>query len=226
MELTEIEAIAALGIWYERFKPYEREMPSLGRVFYLLDELGIGKVLPGHDQYVVYALVDPRSQDICYIGITNHPERRMNQHINGEDNLRKQAWLQSLRTHGLRPTMKILETVTGQKEARRREEQWIAACEHVGIDLLNYQQPNRVEQASLLPASPSSSHATASTTRASRTAQLKPRVTEAERAEILAWHQAGWAASAIASKMGKSSNFYYVIREVLEEASAQQPENT
>ncbi len=59
-----------------------------------------------------------------------------------------------------------------------------------------------------------------------REEKRRPRVTDEERAEILAWHQAGWAASAIASKMGKSSNFYYVIREVLEEAATKQPKNT
>lgn len=53
-----------------------------------------------------------------------------------------------------------------------------------------------------------------------REEKKKPRCTEEERAAILAWHEAGYAASAIASKMGKSSNFYYVIRDVLEEAAS------
>jgi hypothetical protein len=57
-----------------------------------------------------------------------------------------------------------------------------------------------------------------------REEKKKLRVTEEEREAILAWHAAGYAASAIASKMGKSSNFYYVIRDVLDEVAAQPAE--
>ena len=53
----------------------------------------------------------------------------------------------------------------------------------------------------------------------------RPRYTEAERVEVLRLHyEEGLAASAIAMKLGRASNWYYVVREIIQAEEARQEE--
>jgi hypothetical protein len=74
----------------------------------------------------VYGLCDPgdASGTIRYVGYSNFPARRLEQHVEGKAtrNLGMQRWLAGLRLAGLRPEMRILEYTTDQgwAEAERR----------------------------------------------------------------------------------------------------------
>lgn len=197
MEPIEIEAIATLGAWYERYKSYEREMPTLQRVFLLLDELGCGRVLLKTGEWAIYALLDPRNQAMRYIGVTKHPERRWAKHNgNGQEaNLRKQDWIADLKGCGLRPIMKTLEIVQGQEEARAREAAWIGACVNAGIDLLNV--------ASLHPAPPPPTPV--------------KRMPEEERQQIVELHQQGMPPYAIVRAIGKAAGYTQTVKKIIGE---------
>ena len=62
--------------------------------------------------YFVYALVDPRTDVVFYIGITNSINEQLKQHINYKDsNTEKRAWIQRLKEKNLVPSMKVLDMV-------------------------------------------------------------------------------------------------------------------
>lgn len=137
-EPTDLEALAALAAWYERYSQYRRKMPRLAALFAELDRLGCGRVLVQRGQWAIYALTDPDDGQVRYIGLTAHPEERVVGHRQEEaSSPRKSAWVAALRARGLFPAMKILEVVDGEALARQREMAWIEACQRAGIGLLN-----------------------------------------------------------------------------------------
>lgn len=90
-------------------------------------------------QVYIYALVDPREGEIRYVGKSQNPHHRLCEHYrhsNAKYNPHKYAWLIGLRTIGLAPETKILETV--QFGAwQDREKFWIAHLKECGARLLN-----------------------------------------------------------------------------------------
>lgn len=66
------------------------------------------KKLVFSDAAAVYALLDPRSSSVRYIGRSVKPERRMAQHMCCDDDTYRSRWINSLKRAGLRPTLKIL----------------------------------------------------------------------------------------------------------------------
>lgn len=61
----------------------------------------------------IYALIDPESQEVRYIGKTKNPNRRISQHINECSRIRthKNNWILSLKNKSLRPIMTIIDEV-------------------------------------------------------------------------------------------------------------------
>lgn len=57
----------------------------------------------------IYALRDPRTNSIMYIGATANITRRMYSHAQGEGNPSMGAWMKELRGAGLKPLIEILE---------------------------------------------------------------------------------------------------------------------
>lgn len=87
----------------------------------------------------VYALVDPRDDEVKYIGLAQDPYVRYKAHANGSQNTSSNArreWVLSLRSSGLKPVMVLLEKVS-VREGRQAEETWIQRCERKGARLLN-----------------------------------------------------------------------------------------
>lgn len=79
-----------------------------------------------HDPYEVYALTDPMTGIIHYIGITNDRERRYREHVTcSGTNREKNMWVISLLQQELQPAMEVIERVTGLREAKKRETHWI-----------------------------------------------------------------------------------------------------
>ncbi len=77
--------------------------------------------------YFVYALTDPRTDAVAYVGITSNTATwRFKQHLKCDGvNKGKDAWIQQLRNEGLRPILQVLETVEAASIAREREQYWI-----------------------------------------------------------------------------------------------------
>jgi hypothetical protein len=89
----------------------------------------------------IYALVDPRSEAIHYIGQSANPQRRLQRHLQerGGSNAGKEAWIAELRGVAARPQLLILEHVTVAATAREREDRWILHHLRKGAPLTNWQ---------------------------------------------------------------------------------------
>lgn len=87
----------------------------------------------------IYALADPRSGSVRYIGVTVDKATRMYGHVSsvlsGNSQTPRAKWIRELIDLGLRPVMTIIESVYG-KEWRSREKFWIAHYRKLG-DILN-----------------------------------------------------------------------------------------
>lgn len=68
--------------------------------------------------HYVYALTDPRDGAARYIGRTCDPKRRLTQHCAPERLAQspKADWIRELRGLGLRPRLRILETIPADRE--------------------------------------------------------------------------------------------------------------
>jgi hypothetical protein len=85
----------------------------------------------------IYALVDPDSDEVRYVGrTTNNPWQRYSQHLMGTGNATK-AWIRGLRPEHKVPALKILEESVSV-EASSRERYWIEYWRSQGAQLLNY----------------------------------------------------------------------------------------
>jgi hypothetical protein len=85
----------------------------------------------------IYALTDPDTGEVRYIGKANSPKKRYIQHCSPgglRGNTRRQAWLRSLAAKGKRPGVMILE-VCLTRDWRVAEVEWIASG--IGTRLTN-----------------------------------------------------------------------------------------
>lgn len=72
----------------------------------------------------IYKLIDPRNNEVRYIGKTINIKRRYKQHLYDKRKSHKSSWVQSLRNEKLKPILELLETcdIDNWKE---RENYWI-----------------------------------------------------------------------------------------------------
>jgi len=86
----------------------------------------------------VYALIDPRSHQLRYIGKALDVRQRDRNHFKQcrFDNSPKDEWIRKLRASGLRPDLIVIEGCT-PAESAAREKYWIARAHWRGIPLLN-----------------------------------------------------------------------------------------
>jgi hypothetical protein len=79
---------------------------------------------------VIYGLVDPRDNQIRYVGKTVEPAKRLYMHIwsarSGRFDNHRDRWIRRVLALGLEPSMTILETTTRERW-QERERYWIAA---------------------------------------------------------------------------------------------------
>jgi len=87
-------------------------------------------------KYDVYALADPESGQICYIGISYDPPKRLRQHMREakRNKTLKERWL-----HGLSeaPALVILEEQLTRPWALIAEQKWIRHGDDLGWPLMN-----------------------------------------------------------------------------------------
>lgn len=72
----------------------------------------------------IYALRDPDTHDVVYVGKSNWPELRYRQHIHGGSR-RVRAWVEVLKSDGKEPELFLLEEC-GNGQWPQRERHWIA----------------------------------------------------------------------------------------------------
>jgi Ni/Co efflux regulator RcnB len=71
----------------------------------------------------IYALIDPRTSDVRYIGATTDVQRRLREHLRREEARHCSRWIRSLLASGLSPHVWVFEVVgDGWQAAERR---WI-----------------------------------------------------------------------------------------------------
>lgn len=86
----------------------------------------------------IYALGDPETGLIRYIGKSIRPEQRIQNHINEKPtNCHRSHWLQSLKAKGLQPLAILLEEIRGAWPWQESERYWIARGRREGWPLTN-----------------------------------------------------------------------------------------
>jgi hypothetical protein len=90
----------------------------------------------------IYKLIDPRNDNIRYIGKTVNPYRRIHSHISKAKLMTNKThsgnWIRSLLFEGLKPRMEIIETIDNTLEWSEREIYWIKFYRELGVDLTNF----------------------------------------------------------------------------------------
>jgi len=85
----------------------------------------------------VYALRDPRTDEIHYVGQSNDPDFRLKQHLADVSDSPKVQWLNGLSKVGLEPRLEILESGLTALEANESENWWISKGIEEGWPLTN-----------------------------------------------------------------------------------------
>lgn len=90
-------------------------------------------------KFFIYTLSDPRSLGIRYVGKTDNLRRRFNSHMSYAGSTHIARWIQSLKKIGLKPIMKVLETIYDPEELywQQCERLWIKVLRETGCDLTN-----------------------------------------------------------------------------------------
>ncbi|MDE2102413.1 MAG: GIY-YIG nuclease family protein [Patescibacteria group bacterium] len=89
------------------------------------------------ERWFVYALLDPITDDVRYIGSSVNPSNRFQSHYRGSHNRRVRAWFKELRSIGQRPRLVTLADVRGWRAANRLENVYIFEYSRNGAELLN-----------------------------------------------------------------------------------------
>lgn len=85
----------------------------------------------------IYGLLDPRTNQIRYVGKSKNPARRYKEHIKKDKyNPYKDAWTSQLKAVGLLPELRIFEHAEG-RDIDALECLWIAKCKEFGCSLTN-----------------------------------------------------------------------------------------
>lgn len=87
----------------------------------------------------IYALVDPRTNEVCYVGQTVlEPKARLSNHLSRPGNKMMFEWIADLEINGLRPTITILERDVDTALLGSRERHWmvVMAARHQPLKML------------------------------------------------------------------------------------------
>jgi hypothetical protein len=91
----------------------------------------------------VYALGDPRTSQVRYIGIARNVYRRYAEHlVKPHPNKNKDEWMEGMKKAGLIPTLTILESGLTKSAAREKEQYWIQHYLSLGAPLTNIHHGN------------------------------------------------------------------------------------
>lgn len=85
----------------------------------------------------IYLLRDPRDNQIRYVGKTDDPQTRYNNHLNEKSRCARVQWIRELRSLGLQPTLDIVEELADDDIWEDREILWIRHYRDMGCNLTN-----------------------------------------------------------------------------------------
>lgn len=87
----------------------------------------------------IYALIDPRTKQIRYVGKSDNPHGRLVEHLREKGALDKNQWLYNLLREGQQPELRILEEVPLHPPYlwQEREQWWIIHLRKQGAQLTN-----------------------------------------------------------------------------------------
>jgi len=126
-------------VWDESRRLWEQQRHEIARGL-LGGHYQSGPLYPPGQK--VYALADPRSDSIYYVGRSNNPDRRLRDHLKGgehETNPDKDAWIAELRDAEMKPQLVIVEDVADPQAVLEREARWILELLRRGEPLTNWQ---------------------------------------------------------------------------------------
>lgn len=90
------------------------------------------------DIHYIYTLINPRNNQVFYVGMSKNPKRRLNGHITASklDKYKRHKYIKSLLTIGIRPVIKIIDCIDGDgwKELERF---YIDYYKAIGYELVN-----------------------------------------------------------------------------------------
>jgi hypothetical protein len=85
----------------------------------------------------IYALCEPDTHEIRYVGKAQNLHRRLNAHINEKCETRKCRWLQTLTRENVLPYVLVIQETT-KSNWEQDEIWWIAYCKRAGYNLTNH----------------------------------------------------------------------------------------
>lgn len=86
----------------------------------------------------IYALSDPTTSEVRYVGKTINLRKRYLKHLNPSSKCKHcSAWIQGLLKEGLEPNQQVLETLSPDACWEPVEQKWIAYYKAAGCDLTN-----------------------------------------------------------------------------------------
>jgi predicted GIY-YIG superfamily endonuclease len=86
--------------------------------------------------WVVYVLRCPMTGEAKYVGQTYNTQRRMRQHLHGDEPATKK-WVADLKKIYLQPVMHIVEKDLPRKRAFSAETEWVEGLTAAGANLIN-----------------------------------------------------------------------------------------
>lgn len=87
--------------------------------------------------YSIYSLSDPISNQVRYIGLTSSINNRYKQHLADKRTSHKKAWLSSLKSQGIYPSVDIIESDLSLEQAFKKEISYILLFKSMGAKLVN-----------------------------------------------------------------------------------------
>jgi len=84
----------------------------------------------------IYTLSDPENHQVRYVGKSNNPHSRFNDHLRGRENTHKAFWVKSLANRGLMPVLSIVANVP-LSQWQFAEREWIKYYKSLGHKLTN-----------------------------------------------------------------------------------------
>jgi hypothetical protein len=97
----------------------------------------IRQVQKAKNPIFIYGLYDPETGELRYIGKSERPEMRYQNHLNEVSNCHRSHWIQALKRKGLKPFMEILESIDGEWPWQESERHWIARMRRLRCRLTN-----------------------------------------------------------------------------------------
>lgn len=88
-------------------------------------------------QWCVYQLVDPRSGETRYIGMTSNEAQRRQRHRRGGEKTHCGRWKDALNAAGMEPVFDVIEVQESLEDAVAAEQYTIAIARSLGCDLTN-----------------------------------------------------------------------------------------